>query len=247
MTLDYIVTIDNFPSLGNCSVVTTEQYCLASLIWQLNGKTEVYYDPSGIHSSFETVVVSVEREASEAGQYSGERSITYRCSSSDTPCNTPEKLKRVLAATTFPDDEQVNQLNTIIAVTPFDSTSCFIHPFNWTDYDPADFINCKRCLVIADYSTSQLCATCPKGSPNDINFFDHSTSYVLNNRTQWMDSITLECQAGRQCNSLTNVERIQKATINKFDFDKFFSSNAVTPKLMLATVIMTLLAFVAFN
>jgi len=112
MKLDYIVTVDNFPSLGNCSVVTTERYCLAAIIWLLNGTSEVLYYPFNTSLTFERVNILVGRNASGAAQYSGERLIDYRCSSSDIPCDTPENLKRVLTATTFPSDDQINQLNT---------------------------------------------------------------------------------------------------------------------------------------
>jgi hypothetical protein len=168
MKLDYLVTADNLPPLGNCSVVTAEQYWLATIIWQLNGKSEILYDPSHVNSKLKIVDVLIEREVSAVAHYIGDRLITYRCSSSGISCNTPEHLKRALTATTFPSNGPVKQLYILIAVATFDNASCLIFS-NATECLPIDFENCKRCNVSVDYSTSQVCTTCPNGSLNDVN------------------------------------------------------------------------------
>jgi hypothetical protein len=243
MNFNYSITIDNLPSptQDDCHVITSETGCFVRIDWYSNGVSDVLYgtNPGFPHDS---VKVETERRVSvSSGLYMTHTYIAFICGSSNsTPCNTVENLKRSFISTTLPTANQIEEYDELIIPTKaFNSSLCFEFT-NMTDFCPStDLLDCQRCLTVVEYSQETVvCAACP--SDEDIwNFFRIGGTFLVNNQTR-LDLILVRCQNGDACNSMNNIEKIQRNLMAKFDFDKFFHSTTSTIKTSLVLLLISL-------
>jgi hypothetical protein len=228
---NYRVTINSLPSPteDDCNVVLTNYSCYVHVDWMADGTSEVYYriDPT---LPYDSIVAITERQVNlNTGKYSTRRSVGYSCRPNKTACNTIDDLKRVINSVTFPTDEQIRQLDTLIAPTKnFNSSSCLLVS-SMGNCPEFNLTNCQRCLsAVLYYKHVDMCATCPAQKPIR-NYFSYDTAFLLNTRSQ-IEIIKIGCQTPNACNSLKNMELIKRMLPPKLDLKKLRRSTASSTK-----------------
>jgi hypothetical protein len=227
------VTSDRVPSFSDCQVVNSTQ-CSFSVTWNLNNSTStIVVDGRGALSTNDaaedmiTAMVFMDIGPDKETPLLAHE-FFYACTSSDK-CNDETGLKRVLRSLVIEDRFRQELSSLIKIVSPFDAKSAACFDFNnFTGYCPPKDLNiCQRCQISVDelLSPSQgVCATCPQYSIN-TNMVTHSTTIMLNSRTQLSDHVQLNCQL-RGCNSIENVNQIYKTSKIRFDFNEFFKNSS---------------------
>ncbi|CAF1473856.1 unnamed protein product [Adineta ricciae] len=100
-----------------------------------------------------------------------------------------------------------------------------------------DLNNCKRCITNVYHSHSNIdtiCATCDTSNVY-VNNIQREVEFLLDNRTQLDDRITIKCQ-GKGCNSVENINKIRQTSTITSDFDKLFEKHSNALPLNISTV-----------
>ncbi len=110
-------------------------------------------------------------------------------------------------------------------VSPFDARTAECSDFHSaTGYCPPQDLNtCQRCVITVDQLMlldKEICATCPRYALN-TNVVMHSTTFLLNDRSQFSDHAQIDCQL-QGCNSMDNINRVYKASKIALNFDEYF-------------------------
>ncbi|CAF1114020.1 unnamed protein product [Adineta ricciae] len=232
MNFNMSLTSDNIPSptAPDCEIVSAQSTCSVRIGWYKGNKTEVYYG-ADTPLPIDSVMIKTERKVTAwSGEYETRRFIIYNCKASNsTPCNTVENAKRAIKSTTFPTDEQIDKLDSLIVpTTDFDGRMC-LNFTNASDCRETNIVACQQCIGIVQYfETPDVCATCPAGKAI-MNFFDYESTFFLTNRT-YFDVIRLGCRKYGVCNSIENMDRIKNTLSTNFDFKKFYYSTASLTK-----------------
>jgi hypothetical protein len=142
-------------------------------------------------------------------------------------CNDEMSLKRILRSMVIEDRFRQELLPLIQVVYPFDPkpAACFAFNNATDNCPPINLDDCQRCQISVNKvlsSSQEICATCHRNSVN-INVIMHSTTFLLNDRTQFSDHVQLDCQL-KGCNSIANANQIYKASNITFDFGRFFQN-----------------------
>jgi len=187
MFFNYSITADTLPSpiRSDCKTEPSLLRCYVASFWFDDGTSSVAYSADNPNLP-ETVLTITQRSVNTSGAYVSPTSVGYNCMSTDTtPCDTVDKLKRIIISTSFPTDEQMKQFDSLIVPTlEFNSSSCFNYS-NLTDPCPeTDLTNCQQSTIYVDYAQqAEICAACPSGKIGD-NLINHQTLFYLNNQTQ---------------------------------------------------------------
>ena len=228
---NYQVTVNNIPSPteDDCNVILTNHSCYVHVDWFGDGTSEVYYriDPT---LPYDTIIAVTERQVIlNTGTYSTRRSIGYSCRSTKRACNTIDDLKRAIVSVTFPTDEQMQQLDTLITPTDdFNSSSC-LQISSLGNCPKSNLTNCRRCMSTVLYSKfTDICASCPARRVFR-NYFQYDTAFLINTGSQ-VEKIRIGCQTPNGCNSLENTEKIKRMLSAKLNLKKFYHSTASTTK-----------------
>lgn len=197
-------------------------------------------------------MATVDRSVNASGFYTSRTSVAYTCPSSNTtPCNTPDKLKRSIIATSLPNNEPKKQFDTWIVPTfEFNSSSCFNYSNLTKGCPETDLVHCQKCIISVSYAQQiDVRVTCPAENFN-FNSIEHGTMFYLDNRTEAHSSM-IRCQMGNDCNSIENNAQVRQKLIVTFDYNKFFSSIASVSKVTIVILLSNLryshLYFLKFN
>ncbi len=226
--VNYLVTSDTVPSFTECKLVNSTD-CSIVVSWDLTDMittivvdTQMAPPPQNVTEDFITPIAFMEMISNQETALLS-HALFFSCMSSDK-CNDETNLKRILRSLVIEDKFHQELYPLLKSVSPFDPNSAACFEFsNATDDCPSkDLDHCRRCQTTVDKSfsvSSKVCATCPRYSI-DANGVIRSAIFLLNNRTQLVDHVELDCQL-KGCNSLDNINRIYKASKITFDFDKF--------------------------
>jgi hypothetical protein len=229
--VNYPVTSDTVPSFPQCEIVNATR-CSITVTWEENiNTTAIVIDarneptPQNISEDLLTPMAFMEAAHGEENLLLA-HALFFSCMSSDK-CNNETILKRILRSLTIEDKFRQELSPLIKIVSPFDPKSATCFDFNnmTSDCPSKDLDNCQRCQTSISKlpsSTDEVCATCPRYSPNE-NIVIRSTIFLLNNRTRLADHVQLDCQL-KGCNSIDNTNRIYKASTITFNFDEFFEN-----------------------
>ena len=232
ITVNYTVTSDHVPSFSDCEVVDNASQCSVSVTWKLGDSTSTVVVKSQGTASKTAVVQDM--AIGMAFMDIGPDKITpllghnafYSCMTSDK-CNDEAGLKKLLRSLRIQDTLREDLSSLIQIVSPFNARSAGCYDINNSSgYCPAkDLNNCQRCQVFVDQLITpahSACATCPQFTIN-TNMVMHSTTFIITSRTQFSDHAEINCQVAG-CNSLSNIDRVYRASKISFDYEEFFKS-----------------------
>ena len=226
MIFNHSITIDEIPSPSSddCTIITADNTCSVRISYYENGNSEVLYT-TDLDLRADTISVQILRRVTTwSAAYDTRRYMIYTCQpSNSTPCNTEGNLKRSIASTIFPNDDQIRTFDTLIApTTEFFGRQCY-QDSNSTECVENNFDSCQQCWGIMQYSAqTTVCGMCPAGKAL-TNFIEYTSTFYLDNQTR-SDTIKLGCRQFNACNSIENLERIRQILITEFDFDRFNTS-----------------------
>ena len=231
-SFNYPITIENLTETvtNSCSIQTNVSACFTRVTWFEAGHSELYFTSESDPVVDDTIKILVNRRViTWSAEYTTRRYIIHICQNSNNlPCNTIDNLKRLLASTTLPTDEQIAKFDSLIApTTDFYGGSCF-NQTNATACPTTNIASCQQCMGIMEYANeTTYCLMCPAGKAN-ANFFDYESTYALKNQTHSY-TVRLGCRKYSQCNSIENINKIKTTLSSYFDYSTFNGSTTTSP------------------
>ena len=149
--------------------------------------------------------------------------VTYHCVTDG--CNQPDldKIKLLFSSTTI--DHNTDRIVPLLyTTTPSNPVVCS----NYTNYtDPSNCykqndtnMGCSRCFTKIDGATNGICANCLGNIDPDFDILGDERAYLLKTRTTENHFYNVHCNI-RECNTMENIQKVQKLHRYDFDYDKF--------------------------
>ncbi|CAF1295428.1 unnamed protein product [Rotaria sordida] len=221
--LNYTVTSDTVPSFDNCQLINATQ-CTISVLWIPNltrsvitlGYITIPLTNDTLHDyilAMAQMELALDKETPLVGH-----DLQFGCISWDK-CNDQMTLKQILHSLVI-EDKFAEELSSLIKVVqPFNNDSaaaCYAYSNTTDDCSPTSLNTCQRCQIFVDQwssSSKEICATCPTDFIG-MNWVVRESVFVLNNRTQLIDRVQLNCQL-KGCNSIYNAKIIKYFQMKK--------------------------------
>jgi hypothetical protein len=230
--LNYTLTKNTVPSISTQCKPKNATLCSVSIQWDRIGNTTlVIIDGLELITVKDVILNTIDVYATMIMDMYKKNlllldSFEYGCNSSDK-CNDEKSLKKILDSIAIDDQFEQEIAPLLEVVSPFDAKTAGCLNFNnySSDCPRTDLDNCDSCQISVMRSftfNEKVCASCPYHYSIANSVWRHKT-FFLSNRTESDDSAYLVCQLNG-CNSLENINHIDKASNITFDFDEFLKN-----------------------
>jgi hypothetical protein len=222
-----VTTTDLKPPTDCARMDVNHTYCTMTIVFADNAQGYIQINSETAHKKYhydeDFALLGLTIRSNQSLVYG----VTYHCLTDG--CNEPKIDKiQLLFDSTIIEHNITKILSLLYTKTPDNPVICWNYT-NATDPNKCreeDERNagCSKCFTIIDGINNAVCANCSEDTEQTFDVLDDERAYLLKTRTTKNHHYEVYCNI-RECNTMDNIQQVQKLHRYVFDYDKFLGKS----------------------